>query len=301
MPSNKASAGKRKGRDPELSQLLKMVLAKLGNDDSDSIDAASDNDVNGTNSSRPRRSNVVPRTAFPLARRRNKGRAPAPQSSPTVVTPPEQSSMPETLVPSSSVASEHHVGGVGAITTPGQGVADVLADIRKSLASLFAPSMGPGVTSSPQPGVPASAALPVVSPTPQVPTQATQAQDPNTQALLEVSRLLATINVPASNPPIPPPTTPWNLNHSLQNSVAELKRQVDALSTARSFIPLQAVSGSLSVTPALGTVIPATPVDTNRLNEINKAPAKDNLATGGQASMHCCQDQVSWQHMFVPK
>ncbi|KAJ1108705.1 hypothetical protein NDU88_006076 [Pleurodeles waltl] len=99
MPSNKASAGKRKGRDPELSQLLKMVLAKLGNDDSDSSDAASDNDVNGTNSSRPRRSHVAPRAALPLVKRRNKGRAPAPQSSPTVVTLPEQSSMLETSFP----------------------------------------------------------------------------------------------------------------------------------------------------------------------------------------------------------
>ncbi|KAJ1127729.1 hypothetical protein NDU88_006122 [Pleurodeles waltl] len=212
MPSNKASAGKRKGRDPELSQLLKLVLAKLGNDDSDSSDAASNNDVSGTSNSRPRRSPVALRAAFCPKKPRNKGRAPAPQSSPTVVTSPEQSPTPETLVPSSSAASEHLVGGEIVITTQGQGVADVLADIRKSLASLFAPSMRPVVPPSPLPIISVSAALTSVSPTPQVPTQATQVQDPTRQALLVVSRLQATINVPASNPL---PTTPWNSNDSL--------------------------------------------------------------------------------------
>ncbi|KAJ1096155.1 hypothetical protein NDU88_001299 [Pleurodeles waltl] len=186
MPSNKASAGKRKGKDPELSQLLKLVLAKLGNDDSDSSNAASDNDVNGASRSRPRRSHVAPRAAFPPVKRRTKGRAPATQPSPTVVTSPEQSPMPETLVPSLSTASEQHVGGENAITTPELGVADRLDDIRKSLASLSAPSMEPVVPPSPLPMIPA--ALLSVSPTPQVPTQAAQAQDPIMQALLVVSR-----------------------------------------------------------------------------------------------------------------
>ncbi|KAJ1101942.1 hypothetical protein NDU88_007004 [Pleurodeles waltl] len=151
----KTKAGKRKGRDPELSQLLKIVLEKLGNDDTDSSDVASDNDVNGTNSSRPRRSHVAPRAAFPPVKNRNKGRAPASQSSLTVVTLPEQASMPEIPVPSSRGASEHQVGSEGTITTPGQSVAEVLANIRKSLASL-SPLMGSGVPPSPLPVVPSA-------------------------------------------------------------------------------------------------------------------------------------------------
>ncbi|KAJ1088482.1 hypothetical protein NDU88_001639 [Pleurodeles waltl] len=131
MPSNKASAGKRKGRDPELSQLLKLVLAKLGNDDDDSVssDAASDNEVNEASSSRPRRSHVAPRVAFPPVKRRTKRRAPAAQPSTTVVPPLEQSPMPVTLVPSSSTMPELLGGGEKANTAPSLGVADVLADI----------------------------------------------------------------------------------------------------------------------------------------------------------------------------
>ncbi|KAJ1141111.1 hypothetical protein NDU88_007446 [Pleurodeles waltl] len=193
----RASAGKRKGSDPELSQLLKLVLAKLGNDDSDSNQAASDNEVNGASSSRPKRSHVAPCAAFPPV----KGRAQVTHSSPTVVLTTEQFPMPESLVHSTGAAPEQRVGGGSVCATPGLGVADVLADIRKSLASLSASSTVPVVPTSPLPVIPASAALTLVPLTPHVPAQATQAQDPTSQALVEISRLLATIKVPGSGPP----------------------------------------------------------------------------------------------------
>ncbi|KAJ1148388.1 hypothetical protein NDU88_001225 [Pleurodeles waltl] len=60
MASNRVRAGKRKGNDPELSQLLKLVLVKLGNEDSDSGDAASEVEDNVAGTSRPRRSNAAP-------------------------------------------------------------------------------------------------------------------------------------------------------------------------------------------------------------------------------------------------
>ncbi|KAJ1207585.1 hypothetical protein NDU88_002976 [Pleurodeles waltl] len=158
MPSNRSSAGKRKGRDSELSQLLKMVLEKLGNNDTDSSDAASDNEVNGANTSRPRWSHVAPRAAFPPVKRRNKGKAPALQSSTKVVSVPEQVVVPEIPVPSVSGPSEHQGLSDGTITSPGLGVVEVLANIRKSLASP-APLTGPGVPPSPLPGIPTPATL----------------------------------------------------------------------------------------------------------------------------------------------
>ncbi|KAJ1140135.1 hypothetical protein NDU88_006495 [Pleurodeles waltl] len=206
MPSNRVSAGKRKGRDPELSQLLKLVLAKLGNGDSDSGDSVSDNEDNVAGSGRPRWSHVAPRAAFPPVKHRNKGRVAAaqpPLSSPAAITSPEQSPMLDTLLPSTSATSEPYVGGENSIPAPGHGVADMLADIYKSLATLAAPSLGQVVQPSPQPLASAPATPSTVrhtqaSPTPHV---STQAQDQTAQAFLAVSRLLATINVPENNRP----------------------------------------------------------------------------------------------------
>ncbi|KAJ1116379.1 hypothetical protein NDU88_004594 [Pleurodeles waltl] len=191
-----------------------MVLEKLGNDDTDSSDGASDNKDNGANSSRPRRSHVAPRAAFPPVKRRKKVKAPAPQSSTLVVSLLEQVVVPEIPVPPVSTPPELQGVSEGATTSTGLGVAEVLANIRKSLASL-APATGPGVPPTPLPGVPTPAALAMAPPTPQVPTQQTQVQDPTRQALLEVSRLLTNISAPASNPP--PAYSSLEFKNSLQN------------------------------------------------------------------------------------
>ncbi|KAJ1178104.1 hypothetical protein NDU88_003352 [Pleurodeles waltl] len=72
MASNRVRVGKRKGSDPELAQLLKLVLAKLGDGDSDGGDAASEVEDNRMGLSRPRRTHVAPCAAFPPVKRRNK-------------------------------------------------------------------------------------------------------------------------------------------------------------------------------------------------------------------------------------
>ncbi|KAJ1174909.1 hypothetical protein NDU88_000200 [Pleurodeles waltl] len=187
--------------------------------------------------------------------------------------------MPESLVPSTSVVPVQCIGGQIAISTTGLGVADVLADIRKFLASLSASSTVPAVSPSPLPVISTSAEIPLVSIIPQVTVQDSQAQNPTTQALGEISRLLATINVPVSSPS--PPTTPWNVNDSLQNSVAELKQQVDVLGAALNVATVQAVTGCLSVSPAPGAVTPAAPLEKDRLNETNTASANVNASTEG--------------------
>ncbi|KAJ1163489.1 hypothetical protein NDU88_003947 [Pleurodeles waltl] len=69
--------------------------------------------------------------------------------------------------------------------------------------------------------------------------------------------MLTNINTSAA-PPLP--TTPWS-NDSVQNSVLELKRQVEALAVARSVPPLQVTVVSLSVTPAPGSLTPAAPLE----------------------------------------
>ncbi|KAJ1105589.1 hypothetical protein NDU88_002994 [Pleurodeles waltl] len=162
--------------------------------------------------------------------------------------------------------------------TPALGVEEVLANIRKSLASL-SPAAQSGAPPAPLPVVPMPAAPPLPSPTPQAPEQQAQVQDSSRQALLEVSRLLASINGPASN--TPSPTTPWVANDSLQNSLMELKRQVDALAAAHTSNTSQASSNSPRVTPTPSTVITATPVVSNVLPNIIKNPGQDNSSKEG--------------------
>ncbi|KAJ1157134.1 hypothetical protein NDU88_009849 [Pleurodeles waltl] len=140
MPPSKASAAKREGRDPELSQLLKMVLEKLGNDDTDISDVTSDNEVNGEKSSRPRRSYVAPRATFPPVKRRKNGKAsasaPPRQDSSAVVSPPAQVAPTEIPVPAVAAPPVHQGSSEGTTMTPALGVEEVLANIPKSLASL---------------------------------------------------------------------------------------------------------------------------------------------------------------------
>ncbi|KAJ1215578.1 hypothetical protein NDU88_003186 [Pleurodeles waltl] len=274
MPTSKASAGRRKRRDAELSQLLKMALERLGNDDTDSSDRTSNNEDRGAKSSRPTRSHVAPHAAFPPVKSRNKGKAPAStppkEASTLAVSPPEQVVLPEIPVP--AVCTQPKPQGIsgGAPMTPGLGVAEVLANIHKSLASL-APATVPGVPPTPVP-----AALPLGPPTPQVPKQ--HVQDPSRQALLEMSRLLASIK---GQPVTPPPTAPWNSNDSLQHSLMELKHRVDALAAAHTSVPSQGASNSPSVTPTPSAVNTATPLLSNVLPEIIKVPGKDNSAKEG--------------------
>ncbi|KAJ1105600.1 hypothetical protein NDU88_003005 [Pleurodeles waltl] len=84
-----------------------------------------------------------------------------------------------------------------------------------------------------------------------------------------------------AQPVTPPPTAPWNPNDSLQNSLTELKRQVDALAAAHTTIPSQAASNSPSVTPTPSTLNTATPLVSNVVPEIIKVPGKDNSAKEG--------------------
>ncbi|KAJ1164305.1 hypothetical protein NDU88_004750 [Pleurodeles waltl] len=271
MPPSRASVGKRKGRDPELSQLLKLVLEKLGSEDTDSSDMLSDTEDSGPNSSRPR-------NAFPPVKRRKNGKAPASATPRQASSPPAQVTPTEIPVPTVAAPPVPQGSSEGTTMTPALGVEEVLSNIKKSLASL-APAMQPGVPPAPLPGVPTPAVQPLPSNTPQAPVQQAQVQDSSRQALLEVSRLLASITGPASNPP--PPTTQWNANDSLQNSLSELKRQVEALAAAHSSNPSQVSSNSTSVTPTPSTVITATPSVSNVLPNIIKVPGQDNSAKEG--------------------
>ncbi|KAJ1155781.1 hypothetical protein NDU88_008508 [Pleurodeles waltl] len=110
MACNRNKVGKRKDRDPELSQLLKLVLAKLGSGDSGSGDSASDEENICAESDRPRRSHVPSREVFPPVRRRNKKEVPSAQqlssASPSTTTPPAQSLRADTLLVSDGTISE---------------------------------------------------------------------------------------------------------------------------------------------------------------------------------------------------
>ncbi|KAJ1081718.1 hypothetical protein NDU88_001896 [Pleurodeles waltl] len=133
------------------------------------------------------------------------------------------------------------------IPGPVGGVEAMLADIRRSLAGLAAPTkelpaqasptiqgVAPGAGTTTEQGQ-AAIALPGAS------------QDPTTQVLLTVSQMLANITVPTSTSPT---TTPW-ASDSLQNTVQELKRQVEALTTARNVPSLQVTTSSPCVSQAL--------------------------------------------------
>ncbi|KAJ1149908.1 hypothetical protein NDU88_002707 [Pleurodeles waltl] len=69
--------------------------------------------------------------------------------------------------------------------------------------------------------------------------------------------MLANVNAPTAPPP---PTTPW-ASDSLQNSVQELKCQVDALATARNVPSLQVTTPSPCVSQAPGSLSQNPPVE----------------------------------------
>ncbi|KAJ1090731.1 hypothetical protein NDU88_003860 [Pleurodeles waltl] len=169
MPPSKARAVKRKGRGSELSQLLKMVLEKLGYDDTDSSDMASDNEVSGELSSRPRRSHVAPRAVFPPVKRRKNGKtaAPAPPNqvssavfSPLALVVPSVIPVPVVATPPTQQSPS-----VGSSVAPALGVEEVLANIQKSFASL-SPAGQSGTPPATPPFVPPPAVPPFVPGTP---------------------------------------------------------------------------------------------------------------------------------------
>ncbi|KAJ1159780.1 hypothetical protein NDU88_000285 [Pleurodeles waltl] len=255
-----------KSTDPDLTQLLKLVLAKLGGGDSEGEAAPSDGDDGEVGASRPRRANVAPPAAFPPVKRRNKEQTgetvvqqPMPQA---VLTPPSPVIELVTVVdpsiaaaaPSEEIAG-HHAGVRSSSTGPAGGVEAMLADIRRSVAALAAPAnyvptqalpiaqgVAPGASAVTEQGQ-AAMALPGAS------------QDLTTQTLVSVSQMLANLTVPV---PTPPPTTPW-ASDPLQNSVLELKRQVEALVAARNVPSLQVATSGPSVSLAPGPLAQTPP------------------------------------------
>ncbi|KAJ1094382.1 hypothetical protein NDU88_007459 [Pleurodeles waltl] len=210
MASNRVRVGKRKGTDPELTQLLKLDLAKLGDGDSDGEVAPSDGEYGGEGTSRPRRTHVAPRAAFPPVKRRNKKQTTAvqqPRPQTVSVLPPPIVDLVTMVAPIAAPAAPSEgilgprPGGVSSIQGPVGGVEAMLADIRRSLAVLAAPTkevpaqalptmqgVAPGASTTTEQGLAAMA-------------RPGESQDPTTQALLSVSQMLANITVPPATPP----------------------------------------------------------------------------------------------------
>ncbi|KAJ1215127.1 hypothetical protein NDU88_002737 [Pleurodeles waltl] len=168
MAPKKACASKRSGNDPELSQLLRLVLEKLGREEAGEVMGAPVRDAGGDRSSRPKRSHVAPSAAFPPVKRARKGRTQPPVSSSLPLTiavptaaasPPVHIDLPEPPAPVAAPSP------VTQGTTPVLGLEGVLADIRKSLASL-APAAQAGAPPAPLTGVALPAAVPPALPVP---------------------------------------------------------------------------------------------------------------------------------------
>ncbi|KAJ1127439.1 hypothetical protein NDU88_005841 [Pleurodeles waltl] len=151
----------------------------------------------------------------------------------------------------------------------------MLADIRRSVAALAAPASD----------VPTQA-LPIaqgVAPGASAVTEQGQAarahpgasQDLTTQTLVSVSQMLANLTVPV---PTPHPTTPW-ASDPLQNSVLELKRQVEALVATRNVPSLQVATSGPSVSQAPGPLSQTPPG--GKEHEEQAAGRGPNLRTFG--------------------
>ncbi|KAJ1145019.1 hypothetical protein NDU88_011311 [Pleurodeles waltl] len=131
----------------------------------------------------------------------------------------------------------------------------MLADIRRSVAALAAPA-----NDVPTQAVPIAQG---VAPGASAVTEQGQAarahpgafQDLTTQTLVSVSQMLANLTVPV---PTPPPTTPW-ASDPLQNSVLDLKRQVEALVAACNVPSLQVETSGPSVSQAPGPLSQTPP------------------------------------------
>ncbi|KAJ1163393.1 hypothetical protein NDU88_003851 [Pleurodeles waltl] len=219
------------GRDHALSQLLKLVLQKLGNESSSEGAGSPEEVVGSVRGARPKRSHVAPSAAFPPVKRRRNGKALVPASinmtPPTAVSMPAQITLPDTPAPQVVPPPALPASTTGITASPGMGVEGVLADIRRSFAAL-APTAQLGTSPSPSSGLVAPA--PLGSPPVRLPEHQVQDQNPSRLALLEVSKVLASVNAPTIT--APPPAAPWGLSDSWQNAVSDLKHQVDSLVTA---------------------------------------------------------------------
>ncbi|KAJ1205847.1 hypothetical protein NDU88_001272 [Pleurodeles waltl] len=277
MPPKRTSAQKGPGRDPELSQLLRLVLQKLGSEDSSEVTGSTEEEGGNVRGKRPKRSHVAPSAAFPPVKRRRDGKALVPASinltPPTAVSVPAQITLPDTPARLQGHPLRHPQ---LSRSPPSMGMEGVLADIRKSLAAL-APTAQPGASPTPPPGLvtPGSAGSPPV----RVPELKAQDQNPSRLALLEVANLLAGINAPTST--VPPLAAPWGLGDSWQNAVSYLKRQVDSLVAAHTSNPVQPASSSSSAAPAPSTGLPSLPGVQNVLPSTSKVPDQVNPTKEG--------------------
>ncbi|KAJ1181302.1 hypothetical protein NDU88_006510 [Pleurodeles waltl] len=172
MPPKRASTQNVSGRDPELSQLLRLVLEKLGSEDTGEGGGGPVMSGGKGRGSRPKRTHVAPSAAFPPVKRRRNGKAQIPAT--IVLTPP--AAAPATIVLSPPAAASlpgqppltvppptPQVPNSGPTTPSGVGIEGALADIRNSLAAL-APTVQPGPSPTPHQGVtvPAPSVLPPV-------------------------------------------------------------------------------------------------------------------------------------------
>ncbi|KAJ1180278.1 hypothetical protein NDU88_005500 [Pleurodeles waltl] len=252
------------GRDPELSQLLRLVLQKLVSEDSSEVTRSPEEEVGSVRGTRPKRSHVAPSAAFPPVKRRRNGKALVPASinltPPTAVSMPAQIILPDSPAPPAVPPLAPPASITDITAPPGMGVEGVLADIRKSLAAL-APTAQTGASPTPFPRLVASA--PLGSPPVRLPEHQVQDQNPSRLALLEVSKLLAGINAPTII--APPLAALWGLSDSWQNAVSDLKCQVDSLVAAHTSNPLQALNSSSSAAPAPSTGLTSPPGHSKRL------------------------------------
>ncbi|KAJ1193184.1 hypothetical protein NDU88_002489 [Pleurodeles waltl] len=211
-----------------------------------------------------------PRAAFHPVKRRNKRQVPSaqqPSATPSATTLPAQSPMADTLVVSVGATSEVPPVEQRTVPTHELGELAILTDIRKSLSTLSAPPAVPVV----QAATPVQAAVPIV-PLPALQGQGSSiAQVPvqyaTMQALLAVAQLLA--NIHTSVTPVPP-TTPWATNDTLKTSMAELKRQVEAIAAARSATSAPSEAAGPSVTLAPGQLpLAPTNIEKSKVTESN--------------------------------
>ncbi|KAJ1115264.1 hypothetical protein NDU88_003490 [Pleurodeles waltl] len=292
MPPKKACTQKGRERDPDLSQLLRLVLEKLGSEESSVAIEAPKKDGGREKGSRPKRSHVAPNAAFPPVKRRRNAKAqvpatiiltpPAAAPATIVLSPPaatslsEQLSVPVATAPLTGPLPTPQVLNSGSTAPSGVGIEGVLADICNSLAAL-APTAQPGPSPTPHQGV----VSPATSGPPPVGCHDSRAhdQEPSRLALMEVSKLLAGINAPTTT--APPPTAPWGADVSWQNTVADLKCQVDSLVAAHSSNSLQASINSQCVAPAPSICLPSPPLVQDVQPNSSKLPSPDIPAKEG--------------------